>query len=393
MRSPRAVLLGLASLLLLGSACVSGLTQDIQSSVPTIVGEGTPTPAPTVTQAAATAPVATVAPTSPTGSTTTGNTTLSVQGLPPIAEVADKVLPAVVTISTESVTVDRFFGQGIQRGAGSGMIFDAKNGYILTNAHVVEGAQQVKVGLLDQRTFDAKVVGSDPARDLAVLKIDPKGEALPTVKLGSSGALRIGEWVIAVGNALGEGISVTQGIISAKGRTIGTEGECQLEGVLQTDAAINPGNSGGPLINLNGEVVGVNTAIARGAEGIGFAIAMDKAKPIIQQLIEHGSAAGDPFVGITYTVVDSAIQQQFRLAVSQGILVTGVVSGGPAQRAGLRPGDVITSFGGKAVTTTNDFSTALDAQKVNDVVTVEINRYGQNRSLKLTLGETPRTCG
>jgi serine protease Do len=210
--------------------------------------------------------------------------------------------------------------------------------------------------------------------------------------LGDSSALRIGEWVVAIGNALGEGISVTQGIISAKGRTIGTEAGCQLPEVLQTDAAINPGNSGGPLINLSGEVVGINTAIARGAEGIGYAISMDRARPIIQQLIDHGPITGDPYVGVQYTPVDAGIQQQFRLAVSQGILVTAVISGGPAQRAGIRAGDVLTIVDGKTVVTSNDFSAAIDARKVGDRIDIQINRYGQMRAVNLTLGETPRTC-
>lgn len=382
------VVLGLAGLLLLSGACVSGLTQ--QQPDNTLLDAQTPTSAPAPTS---TSRPTVVVPSTNTSTTKTPGLTGSSQLLPPIADVADMVLPAVVTIATERVTVDRFFGQGVQEGAGSGMIFDAKNGYILTNSHVVEGAQQVKVSLVDGRTFDATIEGADPASDVAVIKIDPRGADLPSVTLGSSEAIRIGEWVVAIGNALGEGISVTQGIISAKGRTIGTRDGCQLAEVLQTDAAINPGNSGGPLVNLNGEVVGINTAIAQGAEGIGYAIAMDRALPIIQKLIEHGPITSDPYVGITYVPVDAAVQQQFRLAVSKGILITSIVSSGPAQRAGIRAGDVIVSIDGRAIGTDEEFTKELDAHKAGDQITVNINRYGQTRSATITLGETPRTCG
>ncbi len=269
--------------------------------------------------------------------------------LPGIADVIAKVKPSVVAINIQITSYDRFFGTSVQEGAGSGWVI-REDGYIVTNNHVVAGANNITVILDDDRAIPADVVGTDTLTDLAVLKIDAKN--LPAVTVGDSSKLRVGDWVVAMGNALGRGISATQGIISSPGVSIPVSQGQNLYDLIQTDAAINPGNSGGPLVNMAGEVIGITSAkIAEvGIEGMGYAISSREAMPIIQQLINSGFVVR-PFLGEQGSLtVDRAVAAYFRLSVDKGALIRGVVTGGPADKAGLKAGDVITKLGDQEIT-------------------------------------------
>ena len=315
--------------------------------------------------------------------------------LPDVAAVADKVRPAVAFIAVSVGGGRSQFGAQPREGVGSGAIFDQR-GYIVTNNHVVEGSQQIKVVLPDGRDFDAKLIGRDPTSDLAVIKID--GQNLPVAKLGDSDRLRVGEWVVAIGNALGleGGPTVTAGVVSAVKRTVELPSGGSIEGAIQTDTAINPGNSGGPLINLNGEIVGINTLIAGQvtpdyqAQGIGFAIAINNAKPIISSLIASGRVER-PWLGVSATTLTPAIAQQIGVAFVEGVLLSDAVAGGPAARAGLRQGDVITALDGQPIKTTDDLTAALARKKVGDRVEITIRRAGQEQKLAVQLGARPAT--
>lgn len=303
-----------------------------------------------------------------------------------IERVAAQVMPAVVYVAVRSVVPSLFgFGQ-IQEGVGSGVIFD-QHGYILTNDHVIAGAQDIQVVLSDGRQFTGRVLGRSPANDLAIVQI--QGDNLPVAPLGDSDRLRVGQWVVAIGNALGleGGPTVTAGVVSALNRTISPgPGEPPFGPLIQTDAAINPGNSGGPLVNLAGEVVGINTAKIQTAEGIGFAIPINKAKEIVQQLLEAQPRA---YLGITSTTVTPALAAAYGLPVSRGVLVIDVESGGPAERAGLQSGDIIVRVDDRSVETTQDLQAVLDRYKPGDSVTLTVNRNGRERSVTVTLGEAP----
>jgi Do/DeqQ family serine protease len=275
---------------------------------------------------------------------------------------AKAVTPAVVNISTitkkkivqpyyEFSPFDDFF-RGLQpkpqyrreKSLGSGFIIN-KEGYIITNDHVVRDAETIKVKLSNEKVYDGKVVGSDPKTDIAVIKITA-GEELPVVVLGDSDKLDVGHWAIAIGNPFGLSRTVTVGVISAKGRSgMGIE---TYEDFIQTDAAINPGNSGGPLLNIYGEVVGINTAIVAAGQGIGFAIPINMAKQIVPQLIKKG-AVSRGWLGVTIQPVTDEIAQSFGLKAAQGALVSDVMAGSPAAKAGIRQGDVIIRFAGKEV--------------------------------------------
>lgn len=269
--------------------------------------------------------------------------------LPDIVDVAAVVRPAVVSI-TFQIAPSIFLQPVPQEGAGSGVIFDAK-GYILTNNHVVEGAQNIKVTLPDGRTFDGTTVGRDPVTDLAVVKI--AGDNLPIASFGDSGKLRIGEWVVAIGNALAleGGPTVTQGVVGALGRSIQEENGNVLDDMIQTDAAINPGNSGGPLVNMAGEVVGINTVVASDAQNIGFAISINTARPVMESILAQGRVIR-PYMGVSTQTVTAAVASQYGLSVNQGALVTQVTRNAPAAQAGLRAGDVISRLDGTQITTT-----------------------------------------
>ncbi len=307
--------------------------------------------------------------------------------------VADRVRPAVVFVGIEANL--RSFSQTIPIGNGSGAIID-REGHIVTNNHVVAGAPVLKVTLPDGRTFDARLVGRDAVTDLAVIQI--AGDNLPVLPLGDSGELQVGDWVVAVGNALGleGGPTVTAGVVSALNRTIQEDSGAALSGLIQTDAAINPGNSGGPLVNLRGEIVGINTAVPgrTGAgyqpSGIGFAIAIDEARPIIEQLIATGRVVR-PYLGITMVTITPAIRAQVGLDVEKGIIVISVARNSPAARAGLRAGDVIVAADAKPIPNEAALRQAIQSHKIGDTMELTIVRGSVRSSLRVQLSESPQT--
>jgi len=327
--------------------------------------------------------------------------------------VVERVIPAVVTLRVEKraamVPTDqqeipddlfrRFFGEqmpqqrrgqraprgGVERALGSGVIV-TQDGYILTNNHVVDSVDTVKVELPDSRTFNAKVVGTDPATDLAVVKIDAKN--LPTLPIGDSDAVKIGDVVLAVGNPLGVGETVTSGIISAKGRTT-PDPSGGYQDFLQTDAAINHGNSGGALVNLGGQLIGINSQImsmSDGNIGLGFAIPSNMAKHVMDQLISTGSVRRAK-LGVRIQPITADMAASLGLSSVQGALVSGVDAGSPAEKAGLKQGDVIMSYNGKAVRDSNQLRNDVASTTPGSTVAVEVLRNGQTENLKATVGE------
>jgi S1-C subfamily serine protease len=317
------------------------------------------------------------------------------------------VKPAVVQITNQQVQMDQFNQEyNVPAGVGSGVIYD-NQGHILTNNHVIEGAQQLLVSLPDGRSFPAKLIGADPQTDLAVLQIS--GSNLPVAQLGDSTQLQVGDWVVAIGNALAlpGGPTVTAGVVSALGRTVqepGSGNSQQSQGpflfdAIQTSAPINPGNSGGPLVNLAGQVIGINTLVAGQAEpgvpaqGIGFAISMAAARPIADQLVASGHVV-HTYLGISYVALNPAIASQVNVASNtQGVVVAQVVSGSPAAKAGLQRMDVITAVDGKALQSESTLQQALATHKPGDSVTLSVLRGSQKLSLKVTLGERPASLG
>jgi serine protease Do len=326
----------------------------------------------------------------------------------PIVSIVKKSSPAVVNIDTETMVKQRimgnpfgrdpffeeFFGEDFfngggmqervvpQRGKGSGFIV-TKDGYILTNNHVVEGADKIKVTLLDGRSFDAKKIGQDPTFDLAVIQI--KAPDLPVLLLGDSDATEVGEWVVAIGNPLGFENSVTAGVVSAKNRTLQAPG-VNFQGFMQTDAAINPGNSGGPLIDLSGRVIGINTAIVPYAQGIGFAVPINMAKQIMDDLIQHGEVRRG-WLGVTVQPLTAALVDSYKIPVKEGSIIANVEPGSPAEKYGLRRGDVIVSIAGKAVKNSQDVVFSVRNKLAGDKVEFEIFRDGKKRTIEVILGE------
>jgi S1-C subfamily serine protease len=318
-----------------------------------------------------------------------------------VVQVVERVAPAVVNVTTNTVTRDAIFGGSQEdRAVGTGFIIRS-DGVLVTNFHVVEGALRIKVTLPppDGRSFTARVIGGDSAHDLAVLKVD--GAGLPTMPLGDSDHLKLGEQVIALGYALAlpGGPTVTTGIISSLARTVraqdpngGPDGgpiTRTYEDVLQTDAAINPGNSGGPLVDLAGNVVGINTAGAGEAENVGFSIAINAARPMIDRSIEH-PAAPTPYLGVSTTTVGASLAAQYDLPVDEGALVVQVVANGPAQKAGIREGDVIVAFDGTQVSSSDDLGAAILERDPGDRVQVSVVRENGDRvTVTATLGSRP----
>jgi len=296
-----------------------------------------------------------------------------------------RVLPAVVSITTRAIEADQFNRPIPTRGLGSGFIFD-RRGYILTNNHVVEGAEDIKVTLTDERSFRAALVGSDRFTDLAVLKID--APALLALLLADSTRLAVGETVVAIGSPLWieGGPTVTTGVVSALGRSMEQPGLPALHNLIQSDAAINPGNSGGPLLNLAGQVVGINTAIIASAHGIGFAISINDAKPVVRTLIAKGRVVR-PSLGLTAVSVTPQIAYANDLPIGRGALVTRVEEGGSGAAAGLQEGDVITAFEGQPVKDLHHLHEALARHRIDETVEVTIWRAGHSLILRPVLEE------
>jgi serine protease Do len=268
-----------------------------------------------------------------------------------------------------------------QQGVGSGFIM-SKEGYILTNNHVVEGADQIKVKLAGGKEFEGKVVGRDPKTDLALVKIEGNADLQP-LKLGNSDDLKVGNWVVAVGSPFGLEQTVTAGIVSAKGRVIGSG---PYDNFIQTDASINPGNSGGPLINLQGEVVGINTAIIASGQGIGFAIPINMAKEVAPQLQKRGHVTRG-LLGVAIQDVTPELAKSLGLKESKGALVSQVVPGGPADKAEIEQGDVIVSFDGRMVDDSKDLPRIVASTTVGKTVTVKLLRDGKEVERQAKVGE------
>jgi putative serine protease PepD len=319
------------------------------------------------------------------------NNTSAVARPADIQGILRKIEPAVVSINTRGFSESDLFGVTPQQGAGTGIVISS-DGLVLTNAHVISGATSIKVRTIDGKVRDGRVLGAVTTADVALVKMNDASD-LQTATLGRSSGLAVGDDGIAVGNALGLGgdPTVTLGIVSALGRSIDTDNG-RLEGVIQTDAAINPGNSGGPLVNSDGEVVGVNTAIAGQAQNIGFAIAIDTIKPIIERL-KAGGDTSQAFLGVTSLTVDQSVAQQLGLDIEKGALVRDVTPGSPAENAGIRPGDVVTRLDGKDITTSDDLVAAVRGHKPGDAVEVTVNRQGETRTVKVELGSRPVLTG
>ncbi len=299
--------------------------------------------------------------------------------------VVKQVRPAVVNINTES-QVQTVFGVFPQQGAGSGVIVRS-NGYILTNNHVVQGAQAIKVTLLGGKVLSGKVVGTDPLVDLAVIKVDSP-EPLPAAELGSSGTLQVGQLTIAIGNPFGLGSTVTTGVVSALNRNIQLP-NLIVENLIQTSAAINPGNSGGGLVDSSGRVIGINTAIVPNAQGIGFAIPSDVARVELEQLIAYGRVIR-PWVGVVYGgEVDPQTAKLYNLGIDHGVVVRQVEKGAPADRAGVQPGDIITEVNGEKIASWNDFVRDVVTKKIGDKITLTIVRERRTLRVPVVLAERP----
>ncbi len=318
----------------------------------------------------------------------------------PIVNVVDVAGPAVVRVDvqiTDSMgALDplleeffrRFFGDIPPReGIGSGFIFD-EEGYIMTNDHVVQAAAKIQVTLLDGSTYPAKYVGGDRELDIAVIKIDPEDKELPTVGIGSSSMLRIGEWAIAIGNPLGFQQTVTVGVISAVERQIPKPDRSgYYSNLIQTDAAINPGNSGGPLLNIHGQVVGINTALVAPQVGtaLGFAIPIDVAMRFVDVLIAEG-VAEKAFLGVYHTTVNENLVRSLNLKTNTGALITDLVPGGPADRAGIQPLDVVKRVDNQDITSAQGLGAAIRNYPPGAEVTITLDRMGEVIQLPVVLG-------
>ena len=330
----------------------------------------------------------------PTG-TTVGASNRPITESSATIDVAAAVSPAVVRITTGS-NVDTSTGIIPETGVGSGVIYDGA-GWILTNRHVVEGSDSLAVELNDGRVLDGTVYGIDTLTDLAIVKVE--GSGLPTASLGDSSALKVGQLVIAIGSPLGTySNSVTSGIVSAKGRTITADGNDNLNNLIQTDAAINPGNSGGPLLDAGGNVVGINTAIAADSNGIGFAIPIDIARPIMEQAVA-GEPLARPYMGVVYRALDLQYATANDLPVNEGALIIpgggpdsptpAVVPGSPAESAGLRDGDIIVKVNAQPIDGDHPLDATLSEFAPGDTISVEVLRDGQTQTVSLTLATRP----
>jgi len=338
------------------------------------------------------------------------------QGPTSFADLAEGVKDVVVNISTTQVIKEnpmqpfmgqnspfreffgddffkKFFGENAPQSGmkthalGSGFIIDP-DGLILTNNHVVEKASEIKIKTAAGKEYDAKVVGRDPKTDIALIKITADGKQLKAAKLGDSEAIRVGDWVMAVGNPFGLGNTVTAGIISAKGRIIGAG---PYDDFLQTDAAINPGNSGGPLFNMNGEVVGINTAIVAQAQGIGFATPINIAKEILAQLKTGKVVRG--WLGIMIQDITPELAESFGITETTGVIVADVVPDSPAEKAGLKRGDIVKTLNGKPIENAHMLSRSVAAMGPESSAAIGVLREGKTKDIKVSIGTMPEDAG
>ncbi len=346
----------------------------------------TTTAAPTTSTAPATSPDTTgPATTAPPVATSPPATSGVMVELFDVSELVKQVRTGVVTVSQRGLSLDMFNRPFEQTGTGTGIVIDAE-GRILTNFHVVAGADEIIVFAEDGRPRSAVFVDGRAEQDLALVRVDDVGGLAP-LPLGSSEAMEVGNPVIAIGNALGldeTSPSVSVGIVSALGRSLTTETGAQLGDLIQTDAAINPGNSGGPLLNRQGEVIGINTAIAGGAENIGFAISIDSAKQFIEEAL---SGAGTPFIGVTLTPNSADLAARFGLPTDAGVVVASVFDGSPAGEAGFRVGDVILEIDGAAVTSVEDVTGAIAAAGAGGQLNVLVARGAAQGELTVDIAE------
>jgi len=314
--------------------------------------------------------------------------------------------PAVANIVTRTLEYDVFMEPVPVEGAGSGFVIDPR-GYILTNFHVVQGAQTISVTLGDRSHYEAKFIGADERNDIALVKIDPKDKKLPALTMGDSDSLQVGQRVLAIGNPFGFQSTLTTGVVSALGRTVQTGQTTVIDGAIQTDAAINQGNSGGPLLNTRGEVIGINSAIytpSGTTAGIGFAIPISTARQIAEDLITEGRVRRAS-MGVSARVLTPAMAEALRLPVNEGLLIERVSPGGPAERAGLKGGerqailgmsrivlggDVVTAIDGRPINGQMDLNLALNRKRPGDTVKVEYYRGGQKMQAEVKLSDASR---
>jgi serine protease Do len=307
--------------------------------------------------------------------------------LPDFCPVVAEVMPSVVSVTTESVVSDFFGRQSTEYVAGSGILIDDK-GYIATNSHVVENAQSIYVELADGRTFPANTVGTDSLSDLAVIKIDAVN--LTYIYWGDSSLLSVGGWVLAIGNALGEGITATEGIVSRLNVSVDIGEGNTLYGLIQTTAPVNPGNSGGPLVNMAGEVLGITKVkiVASAVEGIGYAISSNEAKPIIADLIRYGHVTY-PWLGVSVSTVTPLLAASENLSVDRGALIAEIVVDSPAEVAGLEVGDVIIRFGDKEISNIADLIQAIRSSQIGQNVEIIFVRGEDTKTTSARLVERP----
>jgi serine protease Do len=304
-----------------------------------------------------------------------------------IVNAVQNVSKAVVNIASVRIVQDQLYRVFPAEGVGSGVIIDERC-HVLTNNHVVEEAQRLKITLTDGRIFNGRVKGIDEATDLAVVKLDST-ETLPFATLGNSDNLKIGQIVIAIGNPFGltGGPTVTAGIVSSLNRKIHFDkGILEL---IQTDAAINPGNSGGPLVDTNGQVIAINTAKMPYAHGIGFAVPINIAKSVVNDLIQNGRVINRPWIGISYVKITRQLAQYYRLPTTEGVLIANVELHSPADYAGLRKGDIIEAIDGKKIDDTVEISLNLRKKKITDRIIMSVNRYGRRLEVPIQLQNRP----
>jgi serine protease Do len=304
-----------------------------------------------------------------------------------IVNAVQTVSKAIVNIASVRTVRDQLLRVFPVEGVGSGVIIDERC-HVLTNNHVIEEARRLKITLTDGRAFNGRVIGTDEATDLAVIKLDST-ETLPFAALGNSDDLKIGQIVIAIGNPFGltGGPTVTSGIVSSLNRKI--QFDKGILELIQTDAAINPGNSGGPLLNTNGEVIAINTAKMPYAHGIGFAVPINIARTIMNELIQNGRVINRPWIGISYVKITRQLAQYYRLPTTEGVLIANVEPHSPADYAGLRKGDIIEAVDGKRIDDTVEISLNLRKKNVSDKIMMSVNRYGGHFEVPIQLQNRP----